>query len=357
VAQPALGLAATAIVIAISLGYIAQWDFGTFNGWVAFLALSFIPFEVVTGVIWGGNPPFVAGLRQPIKGLVLLLVTLLAGAVVSQLVYRTLGASQGDPGPMLAFFSICVIVTTFFWTIAFGGWPFTTMIKNPLAAGLATWLGCYAVGFAIYWIFCDFTFLEGAPVYVPSADPKGLFNAWNVPVYYMAALTILFAWLCFDLWPLTSNPRMMKQPTLGIVVLGASLVLGYAIYYVGVYVIGIQNVEFLLRVPVAFIFGTILVLNMCQNSLFKMAQPAKGVMNVVFSAVIGSVLMIGYQQLQPMLSGPVPPGPEPFQREQFQVWTANAMLAVTFPFLVFYAAYFDFWPLAKPAPQEAPART
>lgn len=356
-AQPALGLAATAIVIAISLGYIAQWDFGTFNGWVAFLALSFIPFEVVTGVIWGGNPPFVAGLRQPIKGLVLLLVTLLAGAVVSQLVYRTLGASQGDPGPMLAFFSICVIVTTFFWTIAFGGWPFTTMIKNPLAAGLATWLGCYAVGFAIYWIFCDFTFLEGAPVYVPSADPKGLFNAWNVPVYYMAALTILFAWLCFDLWPLTSNPRMMKQPTLGIVVLGASLVLGYAIYYVGVYVIGIQNVEFLLRVPVAFIFGTILVLNMCQNSLFKMAQPAKGVMNVVFSAVIGSVLMIGYQQLQPMLSGPVPPGPEPFQREQFQVWTANAMLAVTFPFLVFYAAYFDFWPLAKPAPQEAPART
>jgi hypothetical protein len=357
VAQPALGLAATAIVIAISLGYIAQWDFGTFNGWVAFLALSFIPFEVVTGVIWGGNPPFVAGLRQPIKGLVLLLVTLLAGAVVSQLVYRTLGASQGDPGPMLAFFSICVIVTTFFWTIAFGGWPFTAMIKNPIAAGLATWLGCYAVGFAIYWIFCDFTFLEGAPVYVPSADPKGLFNAWNVPVYYMAALTILFAWLCFDLWPLTSKPRIMKQPTLGIVVVGASLVLGYAIYYVGVYVIGVQNVEFLLRVPVAFIFGTILVLNMCQNSLFKTAQPVKGVMNVVFSAILGSVLMIGYQQLQPMLSGPVPPGPEPFQREQFQVWTANAMLAVTFPFLVFYAAYFDFWPLAKPAPQEAPART
>ena len=34
---------------------------------------------------------------------------------------------------------------------------------------------CYAVGFAIYWTFCDFTFLEGAPVYVPSADPQGLF--------------------------------------------------------------------------------------------------------------------------------------------------------------------------------------
>jgi hypothetical protein len=357
VAQPALGMVATAIVIAISLAYIALWDFGTFNGWVAFLALSFIPFEVVTGVIWGGNPPFVAGLRQPAKGFVLLLVTLLVGAVVSQLVYRTLGASQGDPGPMLAFYSICVIVTTFFWTIAFGGWPFTAMIKNPVAAGLATWLGCYAVGFAIYWIFCDFTFLEGAPVYVPSADPKGLFHAWSVPVYYMAALTILFAWLCFDLWPLTSNPGIMKQPTLGMVLVGVSLVAGYALYYVGVYAMTIQNVEFLLRVPIAFIFGTILVLNMSQNSLFKTTQPAKGVMNVVFSAVVGSLLMIAYQQLQPGLSGPLPPGPEPFQREQFQVWTANAMLSVTFPFLVFYAAYFNFWPLAKPAPQAVPART
>src|SRR5580765_26209 len=356
-AQPALGLVAAALVIAISAGYIAVWDFGTFNGWVAFFALCFIPFEVVTGVIWGGNPPFVAGLRQPVKGLVLLLVTLLVGAVVAQIVYRTLGASQGDPGPMLAFFSICVIVTTFFWTIAFGGWPFTAMIKNPLAAGLATWLACYVVGFAIYWVCCDFTYLEGAPVYVPSADPKGLFTAWSVVVYYMAALTILFAWLCFDLWPLTSNPGIMKQPTLGIVLVGASLVLGYAMYYVAVYPMTIQNVEFLLRVPIAFIFGTILVLNMCQNSLFKVPQPAKGVMNVVFSAVIGSVLMIGYQQLQPVLSGPLPPGPEPFQREQFQVWTANAMLSVTFPFLVFYAAYFNFWPLGKAAPKGVPART
>ena len=356
-AQPALGLAATAIVIAISLGYIALWGFGTFNGWIAFFALSFIPFEVVAGVIWGGSPPFVAGLRQPVKGLVLLLVTLLVGAVVAQAVYRTLGASQGDPGPMLAFFSICVIVTTFFWAIAFGGWPFTALIKNPVAAGVAAWIGCYVVGFAIYWLCSDFTYLQGAPVYVASADPKGLFTAWNVVVYYMVALTILFAWLCFDLWPLTSNPGIMKQPTLGIVLVGASLALGYAIYYVGVYVMTIQNVEFLLRVPVAFIFGTILVLNMCQNSLFRLTQPAKGVMNVAFSALIGSVLMLAYQQLQPVLSGPLPAGPAPFQREQFQVWTANAMLAVTFPFLVFYAAYFNFWPLAKPAPKGAPART
>ena len=357
-AQPVLGIAATALVIAISLGYIAVWDFNAFNSWVSFLALSFIPFEVVTGVIWGGQPRFVAGLRQPARALALLAVTLLVGAIVSQVVYRTLGASQGDPGPQLAFFSICVIVTTFFWTIGFGGWPFTAMIPNPVAAGLATWAGCYAVGFAIYWTFCDFTFLQGAPVYIPSADPQGLFPGWNVVVYYMAALTILFAWLCFDLWPLTSKPAVMKQPTLGIVLVGVSLLAGFALYWAGVYAMRIQNVEFLLRVPIAFIFGTIVVLNMCQNSVFRAGQPAKGILNVVASAVIGSVLMIAYQQLEPALSGPLPPGPPEFQREQFQVWTANAMLSVTFPFLVFYAAYFNFWPMAKPAPApREPART
>jgi len=78
VRQPALGLAASAIVIAISLVYIALWDFGTFNSWIAFFALSFIPFEVVTGVIWGGNPPFASQLRQPVKGVVLQQVTLVA---------------------------------------------------------------------------------------------------------------------------------------------------------------------------------------------------------------------------------------------------------------------------------------
>ena len=116
-------------------------------------------------------------------------------------------------------------------------------------------------------------------------------------------------------------------------------------------------IEFLLRVPIAFVFGTILVLNMCQNAVFRMAQPAKGLMNVLFSAAVGSVLMLAYQQLEPALSGPVPPGPPELQREQFQVWTANAMLSVTFPFLVFCAAYFNFWPLVRPAPHSAPARS
>jgi hypothetical protein len=345
--QPVLGIVASAIVIAISVTFIALWDFGRFIGWVSFFALSFIPLEVVTGVIWGGKPPFLARLGQPARGLTMLLVTLAAGAVVSQIVYRTLGASQGEPGPMLAFFSICVIVTTFFWTIAFGGWPFTAIVANRTAAGLLTWLGCYAVGLAVYWVCSDFAFLRGTPAYVAEADPGGLFPAWNVVVYYMTALVVLFAWLAFDLWPLTRRPGLMRQPVLGAVLTGGALAGGYALYYAGVRLLDIQTVEFLLRVPIAVIFGIILVLNMCGNALFASPQPVKGALNLITAAVVGSVLLIGYQQLQPLLSGPVPPGPPEVQRELFQVWTANALLSVTFPLLVFCAAYFEFWPLQK----------
>jgi hypothetical protein len=347
--QPFLGIAATALVLALSLLFIAIWPFERFNGWVAFFMMSFIPFEVVTAVIWGGTLPFAARLHQPMKGLALLLLTLGGGVLTSQVVYRTLGASQGEPGPMLAFFCICVIVTTFFLTIGFGGWPFTAVFRNSVAAGPATWVACYVVGFGVYWIFSDFAFLQGAPVYVASADPGGRFNAWDVVVVYMAALTILFAWLCFDLWPLTRVPALMRQPVLGLVLAGSSLVLGYALFYASVRIGDVQNVEFLLRVPVAFIFGTILVLNMLQNSLVPLPQPTKGVLNVALAAAVGSLLLVGFQLLQPIVSGPVPPGPPEFQREQFQVWTANALLAVTFPFLVFHAAYFNFWPLRRDA--------
>ena len=31
-------------------------------------------------------------------------------------------------------------------------------------------------------------------------------------------------------------------------------------------------------------------------------------------------------------------------------WLANALLSVTFPFLIYYAVFFAYWPLPKRAP-------
>jgi len=43
------------------------------------------------------------------------------------------------------------------------------------------------------------------------------------------------------------------------------------------------------------------------------------------------------------VSGALASGPPGYDRE---VWLANALLSVTFPFLIYHAVFFGFWPLA-----------
>ena len=97
--QPALGLLSSAVVMAIALGFISLFDFGTFAGWVAFVMLGLIPMQVVAVVLWNANPGFVSGLRQPVKGIVLVLVTFVATAIISPLIYMTVGRASRHRAP------------------------------------------------------------------------------------------------------------------------------------------------------------------------------------------------------------------------------------------------------------------
>jgi hypothetical protein len=82
---------------------------------------------------------------------------------------------------------------------------------------------------------------------------------------------------------------------------------------------------------------------MLQNSLFgKMTQPVKGIANAVAAAAVGYGLSRVYAALEPMVTGQLVPIPD-----TAEVWLANALLSVTFPFLIFYAVYLNYWPLAK----------
>jgi predicted membrane protein len=106
--------------------------------------------------------------------------------------------------------------------------------------------------------------------------------------------------------------------------------------------------QFMVEVPIPFIFGTIVVLNMLQNSLFgKIAQPLRGVVNAVAAMIIGSALAFMYGALSSTLSGPLAAGPP---GNDFERWLASALLAVTFPLLIFFAEFFQFWPLKKEQP-------
>src|SRR5437762_8333241 len=107
----------------ISLGFVHMFDSGTFIGWPAFYNLCLIPFQIVAVVIWGGaNPSFVAKLAQPIKGIVMLIVTAVAAGVVSMILLRVVGEGVSPPGPIPSQFAVIAVPTAFFLAIIWGGW-------------------------------------------------------------------------------------------------------------------------------------------------------------------------------------------------------------------------------------------
>ena len=347
--QPALGVIATALIIAVSFGFIALFDFSTLGSWVIFVMASIIPMEIVIGVTWGANPPFAASRAQPVKGILLVLVNAAIGVVVGILCHVVVGGSVRPPIPILVLFGIVSVVVTFWLAIMFGGWPFTNFIKSPVIAGVAILAAAYIINFLLFRIFFDFSFMQGAPWYQPGLDPHGLFNGVNAQVYYVTSLTFLFLLLHFDLWPLTSSPALMKQPVLGIVWTVIALALGAAAYYIGVTAMGMDPMMFLIAGPIPFIFGTIVLLNMLHNSLFaKFTQPLKGVLNTVAALVIGILLAKMYGAIAPVVTGVLKPGPP---TNDYEIWLATALLGVTFPFLIFFAEFFKMWPLQKSKPE------
>ena len=123
------------------------------------------------------------------------------------------------------------------------------------------------------------------------------------------------------------------------------VILGGVSYWLAVTLYGMDVVRYMVVGPVSFIFGTIVVLNMLQNSTFaKLQQPLKGVANALTAAVVGTLLRLLYTALMPSITGNLASGPPPYEAE---IWMASALLGVTFPFLVMYADFFQYWPLKK----------
>jgi hypothetical protein len=250
---------------------------------------------------------------------------------------------------------VIVVPTTFFLAIMFGGWPFTKMSRNGGVIGGSALVTAYVITYAVFRVFFDYDFMRGAPVYLPSS-PQGTFNAEMALVFYVTALAGMFLLLHFDLWPLTKVSTIMKQPILGLIWLAVALATGAIVMWIAAGQLSMRPMYILTRITAPFIFGTIIVLNMLQNSLFAtLKQPVKGVANAIAASVIGVALAQIYGLAAPAIVGTFPPEVP----DAYEVWLVNALLSVTFPFLIFYAAYFHYWPLAAAAQatSEEPART
>jgi hypothetical protein len=214
--------------------------------------------------------------------------------------------------------------------------------------GVAGWLllvASYLLTYAAFRVFANYDFLRDTPVYLESA-PDGMFNAVAALVFYVTMLAGMFLLPHFDLWPLTASPTLMKQPVLGLVWMIVSAAVGAVVMVVTTRTLSLDPMYVLTRITAPFIFGTIIVLNMLENSMFKtLQQPVKGVANVIAASVIGVALAQLYGKVDRMLVGIELPSGAPGY--DFELWLVNALLSVTFPLLIVQAAYFGFWPLRR----------
>jgi hypothetical protein len=276
-----------------------------------------------------------------------MLLVLAAGTLVAVVHFITVGGGVSPPAPMLSMCIITTVIIAFWLAIIWGGWPFTRLLKNPVVAGLSMLVASYVVNYLLFRLFFNYGFMKDAPVYVPALDPHGLFNAWNALVVSVTTISVMFLMLSFELWPLAKRPALMRQPLLGTIWTAIVLGIGAIAVTIGEGLLRMDAPVFMVRVPIPFIFGTIIVMNMMEDSLFaRFSQPLKGLLNAAAAAVIGAALARLFGALAPIISGHVEPGPPGYI---FESWLASALLAVTFPLLIIFAELFQFWPLVRDA--------
>ena len=113
--QPILGILATALIMAISLGFISLFDFPRFSGWVATFLICIIPMEIVMGVTWGMKQPrFAAERSQPVRGILFSADRPSHWRASWSLAHWTgVGGSISPPTPMLTQCLIASVVITF----------------------------------------------------------------------------------------------------------------------------------------------------------------------------------------------------------------------------------------------------
>src|SRR4051812_18321925 len=193
--QPALGIAATILAVTLSLAFVSLFEFPMFGSWIAYLMNCIIPMQICIGITWRTNQPaFAAKQKQPLKGILLAVLTLVSGAIVAPVYLLLIDGNLTTPGPVPSHLIIASVIVTFWAAIVFGGWPFKALIKNEVAAGLAMLVSVYAINFLLFRLLFDYSFMQSAP--------HGLFNAVQILVFYVTFVAAMFFVVAFDLWPM-----------------------------------------------------------------------------------------------------------------------------------------------------------
>jgi len=340
----ALGVLATALIVLFTLAYSSLFDLATYIDWVAFVWMTAVPAQIIFGLhMHFSSPQALADLPQPQKGLAYTALTLVLMLVGGTFLYVVPGGRM-PPGPFLNMATITTIVITFWLVGAWQCWPFTLLTRDPFKQGLLAFMAAHLLGYALYQLSFDFSAMADSPVYIAVLDPQGAFDAWPVVAFAVTTVAVMMALSLFQFWPCTSIAT--SQPGLGLAVTLLSLVISGGLFWLAISRLGMDPVDYLVRIPVSLIFGIFLVTNMMQFQLFSQwPQLIRG------AALLGSALVLAYgmqllyrSAIPYVVGAPLHTGAPSYEAE---LWVATALLSITFPIINLVSGYFAFWPLKR----------
>jgi hypothetical protein len=246
-------------------------------------------------------------------------------------------------------FTIVSIGMTLWVVLFFQSWPLTIIAKSPGAIGIGVWVFSYVLTWVVFHTFFDFSVMKGAPFYSDALDPRGLFDAWNALSFIVTAVLVMMFFVVLDFWPVTllavAVPVLGRQPLFGIVSSVLAILAAGLLWAAAIVGGGMDVVNYLVRIPVAGLFGVFIMLVMMQTAPFqKVRQPLKGVLLLAVVGVLAAALYKAYAISSEFLVGALP---NEAPSHALDIWIATAMLSVTFPLFIIVGDSLAFWPLAR----------
>lgn len=351
--QPWRGLFGFAVTFALAMIITVSFGMDNYLGLLTLWIMSMVPLELVVTIGWGVKYPPADFLPQPWRGFAITAFIFLFGTAVCFAVLGFMGA--GTPHPFTSAFAICTVIMTVVAVAAFGMWPFCSL--SVPARGFLTLMLAYGIVYYGIRLF-DFSMLSypagvnpspgGSVPFYAAGGPLAAFGETvpNGPIPWESALTIwfwvapmVFTWVLLEMWPLNRSPKLMKQPTLGLIVSITCLLFAYIAYYIGAGILQIEPLRFMYY-GVSYVFGVLMILVLFQRWPGRLIEGAVGAF-----VNMGLAILIGFAAYRVVGL---------FCEWHFgdsMVYPANLfamsnfMLGLNFPLWVAYADIWEFWPL------------
>ena len=347
------GVAATVAVVIFALLVATSVTPAWLGGWGSLYLNALVPSQIVISLMWGcQHPARLAALPQPWRGLAFTALTLACGAVVGTLAWWTVGGAAPEPTPMVIMYLILCVPVTLWLVVVLQGWPLARLIRPPLPLGLATVLAAHGLGWLLFRALFSFSFLRDAPFYQAAQDPGGPFMAWLPLTLAVMSLVGTLVLVLLDFWPTQALWRVLRpgaapsQPGFGLLSAALIALAVAAVWQLAIIQAGLDVVVFMTRWCVPAIFGIFILLVMFEGvPALQLAQPGRGLLLTAVAALLAAVMGQLYQAVGQWRFG-LPGGAPPYALE---LWLAPSMLAITFPSMVTFGAYFGFWPLRRKA--------